>query len=500
MTHLNHDPIALSRRAFLQRSAAGVALPWLMNLGAMGEAAAFNGGAAVSDYKALVCVFLFGGNDYANTVITADTPSYDQYSTIRGGTSGIAIAQADLAATTLNPLVAPQDLLGASRTYALHPSMAGLTNLFNTGKAAVLLNVGPLVKPLTKTQYNSSDRTNFPRPPQLFSHNDQQSVWQSSAAEGSKVGWGGRVGDRVLAHSSSVNTRSLFTCMSVTGNAVLLSGNTALQYQVSTSGAIKIRPATDATVYGSAGVVTAIKALIRDNTRTHVLERDYNTVTARALDAETLVTSALALPALTTVFPSNNSLADQLKMVARLIKGRSTLGAQRQVFMVSLGGFDLHDNLISQQPTLMDRVSKAMTAFYDATVELGVQNQVTAFTASDFGRTLASNGDGSDHGWGGHHLIVGGAVNGQRYYGTPPPVSVGSTAAPADQWHVGQGRLLPTTSVDQYAATLARWFGVDDSEMTNVVPNIAIYPSATGYDLTWSGGTLNFPRYLGFMS
>jgi len=467
----------------------------------MGKAAAFNAGGAVSDYKALVCVFMYGGNDYANTVVTYDPTSHSQYSTIRGGTSGIAIAQSSLTATLLNPLAVPQDLLSVPRQFALHPAMTGMTGLFNTGKAAVLLNVGPLVKPITKTQYNSSDRVTYPRPPQLFSHNDQQSVWQTSSAEGAKIGWGGRIGDRVLGHSSTVNTKPTFTCMSVTGNAVFASGSTALQYQVSTSGAIKIEPARSST-FGSTAVSTTINSLIRDTTRTHRLELDYARVTDRALSAEAAVDAALTSPTstgFTTVFPSGNSLADQLKMVARLIQGRNELGAKRQVFMVSMGGFDLHDNLISQQTTLLGRVSSAMKAFYDATLEMGVADKVTAFTGSDFGRTLASNGDGSDHGWGGHHFIVGGAVNGQRFYGIPPPVSVGSTSAYGDQWHVGQGRLLPTTSVDQYAATLARWFGVDDGEMSTLVPNISNYPLAGGFNLAWSGGTLNYPRYLDFL-
>jgi uncharacterized protein (DUF1501 family) len=175
--------------------------------------------------------------------------------------------------------------------------------------------------------------------------------------------------------------------------------------------------------------------------------------------------------------------------VARLIQGRSQLGVKRQVFFVSLGGFDLHDNLIAQQPVLMDRVSAAMTAFYNATVEMGLANKVTAFTASDFGRTLASNGDGSDHGWGSHHLVVGGAVKGRAFYGMAPPVSVGnSTSAPEDQWHVGQGRLLPSTSVDQYAATLAKWFGVANAELAGILPNIGHF-----------GGT-GYPVDLGFMA
>ena len=222
--------------------------------------------------------------------------------------------------------------------------------------------------------------------------------------------------------------------------------------------------------------------------RGHTLENEYNKITRRAIGAEGQVTSGLAGVNLATPFPALNTLADQLKTVARLIAARSALGAKRQVFMVSIGGFDLHDNLIAQHPGLLDKVSKAMTAFYNATLELGVADKVTAFTASDFGRTLASNGDGSDHGWGSHHLMVGGAVKGKALYGTAPPVSVGSTTAPEDQWHVGQGRLLPSTSVDQYAATLARWFGVADSEMAGILPNLSRF------------GGAGYPANLGFMA
>ena len=480
------QPHLHSRRAFLKRSGqlalTGTALPLALNLAAMGEAAAFD----ATDYKALVCVFMYGGNDYANTVVTYDNPSYNLYSTVRGGgagqtAGGIALARADLAATLLNPAVVPVDVLGQARQYALHPSMTGLAGLFNVGRAAVQLNVGPLVVPMTRAQYNSSNRVLNPVPPQLFSHNDQQSVWQSSSPEGSTIGWGGNIGDLALAG----NSNTTFTCMSVAGNAVFLSGDSALQFQVSTGGAIKITPATSA-VYGSSAVSTALNGLIRQ-ARTQKLENEYNRVTQRALNAEASVTAALSLPQPTTVF-ATDPLSQQMKMVARLIKGQASLGAKRQVFFVSLGGFDLHDNLIAQQPTLMDRVSSAMTAFYNATVEMGVANKVTAFTASDFGRTLSSNGDGSDHGWGSHHLVVGGAVNGNAFYGTPPPVSVASTSAPADQWHVGQGRLLPSTSVDQYAATLAKWFGVADSELPGILPNIAHF------------GGAGYPVNMGFMT
>ncbi len=475
------QPELHTRRAFLRRSTqlglAGTALPFALNLAAIGEAAAFN----ATDYKALVCVFLYGGNDYANTVVTYDDDSYNRYAAIRGGAGqaggGIAIPKAALAETLLNP-TAP---LAGGRQYALHPAMAGMANLFNTGKAAVQLNVGPLIVPLTRAQYSGSNRALYPVPPKLFSHNDQQSIWQSSSPEGSTVGWGGNLGDLAL----SSNGNSLFTCISVTGNAVFLSGDSALSYQVSSGGAIAIN-GVKSSVYGSTAVRSALTSLIQQPSA-QVLENEYNRITTRAVTAESQITSGLAGVTLATAFPGNNPLADQLKMVARLIGARSNLGAKRQVFMVSLGGFDLHDNLIAQQPILMRRVSEAMAAFYDATVELGVADKVTAFTASDFGRTLNSNGDGSDHGWGSHHFMVGGAVKGKAFYGKAPPVSnTNSTTDAADQWHVGQGRLLPSTSVDQYAGTLAKWFGVSNTELAGVLPNLshfggADYPTDMGF-------------------
>lgn len=487
LAHLEH-PANDSRRAFLRRSGqlalSGAALPLALNLASMGEAAAFN----ATDYKALVCVFLYGGCDYANTVVTYDDASYNFYSAIRGGSTaqgagGIALAKADLEATLLEPAIP----LPNGRQYALNPAMSGLANLFHAGKVAVQLNVGPLVVPLTKTQYSSSDRVRYPLPPKLFSHNDQQSIWQSSSPEGSTVGWGGNLGD--LAIASNTNANSLFTCINVTGNAVFLSGDSALSYQVGTNGAVAIN-GTKNNVYGSSAVKTALSQLVQQS-RSHVLENEYNRVTNRAITSESQLTSALAGVTLGTVFPTSNTLADQLKTVARLIGARTSLGTKRQVFLVSLSGFDLHDNLIANQATLLAKVSEAMTAFYNATVELGVANNVTAFTASDFGRTLTSNGDGSDHGWGSHHFVMGGAVKGNAFYGVAPPVSVGSTTAPSDQWHVGQGRLLPTTSVDQYAATLARWFGVADTEIAGILPNLRNFGVAAGRP--------DYPTNLGFL-
>ena len=327
---------AHSRRAFLRRSMqlalAGTALPTALNLAAIGEAAAFD----ATDYKALVCVFLYGGNDYANTVVAYDDPTHAAYSTIR---SNIALAKPSLTSTLLNPTTALAD----GRQYALHPAMTGLAGLFNGGQAAVQLNVGPLVAPLTKAQYQGSNRTLYPLPPKLFSHNDQQSVWQSSSPEGSTIGWGGNVGDLAMAS----NSNSLFTCISVTGNAVFLAGDSALAYQVSPGGAVKIRSTSDARTYGSSLVKDAMLALTQQG-RSNVLENEYNTVTRRAITSEGAVSAGIgsgAALATGTEFAeinalTNNPLASQLKMVARLIAARTSLGARRQVFFVSLGGFD----------------------------------------------------------------------------------------------------------------------------------------------------------------
>ena len=491
------QPEKHTRRAFLRRSGnlalAGTAMPFALNLAAMGEAAAFD----ANDYKALVCVFMYGGNDYGNTVVTYDDASYDKYSLIRGGgagrtAGGIALAKADLMPTLLSGFAKDGTTgLSDSRQYALHPSMTGLAGLFNTGKAAVQLNVGPLMAPTTRAGYNSGNRTTNPLPPSLFSHNDQQSTWQSSSPEGSTIGWGGNLGDLAL----SSNRTSLFTCISVTGNAVFLSGDNALQYQIGSNNAVKIAGATSP-VYGSAAVRDAV-ARLTQAASPQVLENEYSAITKRAITAETDMTAALdttksvanVYPAPFDVFDNTNPLATQLRMVARIIASRTTLGSKRQVFMVSIGGMDLHDNLIANQVGNMKRVSDAMTQFYQATVQLGVADKVTAFTASDFGRTLASNGDGTDHGWGSHHMVVGGAVNGSAFYGTAPPVSVGnSTTLPDDQWHVGQGRLLPSTSVDQYAATMAKWFGVAGSEMGGILPNLGRFAGNSAY-----------PTDLGFM-
>ncbi len=451
----------ISRRAFMHRSAqlaaVGTASTYAMGLAGIGEAAAFTAG---NDYKALVCIFLHGGNDHANTLIPVDGPNYARYSAIRGGgngSSGIALPHASLANTVLRQ---PDDqVLTDDMRLALAPTMPRMATLFREGAMAPILNVGPLVTPLTKDQFERGNETAYPRPAKLFSHNDQQSTWQSSEPEGSVVGWGGRMGDLAL----SSNSNAMFTAINMSGNAVFLSGRNAVPYQVSTNGAVKVRGLQDR-IFGS-HQGDAIRSLLSTH-HGHVLEADYATKTQRSLTYSSFINDALDVDNPNLDIVADSGLASQLSVVARLIAARRNLGVKRQVFMVSMGGFDHHDNLIGAHEGLLGKLDYAMNAFYRNTVALGVADSVTTFTASDFGRTLTSNGDGSDHGWGSHHFVVGGAVKGGRFYGRAPEISVTGN----DQ--VGRGRLLPTTSVDEYSATMARWFGVSNSELPSIAPNI----------------------------
>ena len=455
MSQFQHDQ---SRRAFLKRAGAlgmaGVAAPFVTSLGAIGEAAA----ATNSDYKALVCVFLYGGMDYANTLVPYDTAGHAQYLAAR---QNIAIQRDALAATALSPSAE----LRGGRQYALAPTMASLKPLFDAGRMAPILNVGTLVEPTTKAQYQAKS---VRLPPKLFSHNDQQSYFMASSPEGATSGWGGRIGDLF----QSGNGAATLTCINASGNAVYLTGRNAIQYATGTGGPVALLN-NASTLYTSGAAQQALKSLMT-TAPGHMMGAEHAAISKRALDTYAQVAGALsgAPTSVFPLFPASNTLADQLKMVARMISVSAELGARRQVFFVSMGGFDLHDNLANQHPVLMGRVADAMRAFHDTTVALGVSEKVTSFTASDFGRTLVSNDDGSDHGWGSMHFVVGGAVKGRRFYGNAPDIGNGT----ADD--VGQGRLIPGIAVDQYAATLATWFGVPAGELSTVLPNIGNYDAS----------------------
>ena len=462
MTQNKHSN--LTRRGLLKSTAAlalqRVSIPMATSLGLMADAAA----QSANDYKALVCIFLYGANDHYNTVIPYDVATHTNYYNIRKGTptagtvyDGIAIGRNALSATALSTA------LSDGRQMALNPEMSALKTLFENKRTSILMNVGPLVVPTSRIQYENKS---VPLPPKLFSHNDQQAYWQSSfQTEGGAKGWGGRAADLLLSN----NSKSTLTCISINGNALFLSGQNAISYQMSSTGATTINAIKGKSLFGSANCAAALQTLITQQSSLPMAS-DYTTVTKRALDTYDGIVAAIGATAsasMNALFPSSatNTLSAQLKMVARMIEQQATFGMKRQVFMVGMGGFDLHDFLATQHPPLLQKLSSAMKEFDDAMTSLGKGSQVTAFTASDFGRTLTSNGDGSDHGWGSHHFVMGGAVNGGKFLGTAPEIGL------THNQQVGSGRLLPSTAVDQLGAELAAWFGVSATDVKTVLPN-----------------------------
>ena len=447
-----HTP---ARRAFLRQLATygtlGAASRLALPLSLLGTAAA----EAATDYKALVCVYLHGGNDYANTVVPFDSPNYALYSSLR---SSLALPASSLSATALNP----RNALAGGARFALAPALAPIKGLFDAGQLSVLLNIGTLIAPTTKAQYTANS---VPLPPRLFSHIDQQNYAQTLISD-QATGWGGRIEDLLMTS----NSNATFSAISATGNSVFLSGRSATQYQVSPNGAVAIN-GLGGKVFGSSAVGTALQSLITAS-RTHPIENVISTMTRRSISAQSAVSGAIGTSSpFASLFPTGNSLAAQLQIVARLINARAALGAGRQVFLVSLGGFDLHDHLSAQHPILMDTLGHALASFQAAVTQMNLGNNVITFTASDFGRTLTSNGDGSDHGWGSHHFLMGGAIHGGQVLGTPPVLA---SNGPND---VGQGRLIPALAWDQLAGSLGTWFGASASQLATVLPNLRNFSS-----------------------
>ena len=439
----------LNRRDFLV--ASGAAATTFAATPGISFAQGMGGGAPFSDYRALVCVFLFGGNDSFNMLVPRSNAEYAVYAQSR---QNLAIDQADLLA--INPAV-PDGV-----DYGIHPSMPGLHGLFEAGAAAFVNNVGPLIEPTTKDQYFSGS---VALPPQLFSHNDQQDQWQSlKGITQSATGWAGRMADLIRLSASD---QRMATNASLFGSNLLQSAEETVAYVMGPSGPVSFAGFSSDPNQPGWLQREAFRRLL-DVDYGSVYERAFADVQRRAIDAVDDINAALddaSLPPITTPFPQSQ-LGAQLQTVARLVNARNLLGMNRQVFFVAAGGFDSHDNQNQDQPNLLGGVSDAMTAFYDAMVELNVSDQVTQFTQSDFGRTLTSNGDGTDHAWGGNQLVIGDAVDGRRLFGNYPLLEIGGDE------DVGGGRFIPSTSADQYAATLAAWWGIDDADLEIVAPNL----------------------------
>jgi uncharacterized protein (DUF1501 family) len=445
----------IPRRTFLRQAACAAVgttsiASTIWNLRAVNAAAAQAMTTTSNEFRALVCLFLYGGNDANNMIVPRDAANYASYSSARGP---LALAQESLLPIT------PSTPDSQGRLFGLHPSMTDLQTLFNTDKKlAILANVGTLVEPTTRANYlNGSAKL----PPQLFSHADQQVEWQTGWPDAPPTsGWGGRLSDLLTSFNDS---SAISMSISLGGSNTFQVGRQVTEYQVSTGGSVGLSG-----FGGNHGAIRyqAVQDML-NLPRQNLFEAEFAKITNRAITNNVLVTNALSGVTVNTPFPANSNLGDELKMIAQMIAARQALGMRRQIFFCSVGGYDTHSNELSSQSDLLTELSQCMNAFYRATEELGIADRVTLFTASDFGRTFQSNGSGADHAWGSHALVMGGSVKGGDIYGAYPTLALNG---PDD---IGEGRWVPTTAVDEYSATLAKWYGVSSpTDLVSVLPNI----------------------------
>jgi len=447
----------MQRRRFLQHAGA------LAGGAALGELGIFASRAAsASDYKALVCIFLYGGNDTNNMIVPLDTAGYAIYAQTR---SYLALPQADLL---------PLAVAGGAPQYGLHPALPGLQSLWASGNLAVVANVGTLVQPLTKAEYLS---TTTIKPQSLFSHIDQQHQWQASisSTSSSNSGWGGRLSDQLAA----LNVNSTVPPMiSTGGNNLFVTGAASQALVIPTSGS-----------FGLNGFSNDGPDAVRRSALEQLLNVDQAinlTQAAQAAMSGALTSSAILNPILTktdatlsTRFTGlTSNFSQQMLAIAKVIEARSSLGASRQVFLATLGSFDTHTNQLDTQQTLFSELDAALTAFHGAMADIGTGSSVTSFTLSDFSRNFLPNtGGGTDHAWGSHPLVIGDAVIGGSIYGTMPTLELSGPDDASDL-----GRWIPTIAVDQFAATLATWFGADTTALATVLPNLSAFsPSVLGF-------------------
>ena len=450
----------LNRRDFLRTGVtAGTASVALSSFGGIAAAlssmqthAATNTG----DYKALVCVFLSGGMDNHDTIIPYDTSSYDRWAEIRS--TLVSAYQGKREQDQLLSLEASNVTDYGGREFALPPELSGIHGLFQSGDAAIVGNVGPLIEPVTATEFEA-DTVSLPS--RLFSHNDQQATWMSGAPEGAQYGWAGLFSDISLI--SGGNSDTTFANITTGGGELLLTGTNTAPYHVGVNGAAQPE------------IIEEYQGTFAERMRAHfrgepflpgsLLGQDINAKNQEAFDANEQYNEASGNSELSTEFPGTG-LGQQLKAVANAIAAKDQLGVNRQVFAVSLGGFDTHSNQaqnLSEQHGILD---SAIVSFHNAMAELGLNDNVTLFTASDFGRTLAINGDGTDHGWGSHHFVIGGGIDGQRIFGDIPISDFDH------ELDAGSGRLIPTMSVEQYAGALGQWYGLNEEQLSVVFPNL----------------------------
>ncbi len=503
----------MNRRTFLSASARFAGAASLMPFARLAHAVG-----PFADYKALVCLYMHGGNDSHNTII----PLGSEYATYAAARSALAMKNSiDAAADVATDPIFRRPLNGitvanvSGRAFALHTSLKNVATLFNADHAAVVANVGPMIVPTRKQDYQNGV---VPLPPQLFAHDHQEAYWKTLSNDLNPRGWGGRMAD--LMHSARVNGDSpLAVSMSLSGTTEWLRAQASAPYVLSPNRPRAMQAYRSWDTAPGCATCANTQAVFETQIarpRVNKYEDVYGDVLARAIDTQRFISAKLAaIPTFRADFPGTgadllpladpnspglaesndnvqNRLADQLRMVARIIAARKTLRAPdntlptRQIFYVSIGGFDNHGAEYETHAKLLAAIDSAVAAFYAKINALGDAQNVTLFTASEFGRTLESNGEGSDHGWGGHHFVIGGAVQGGKFYGAPGsngfPLVALNTAT-----DIGEGRLLPTISTEEYAATLGRWFGLSEAELKITLPNLNNFQQFAGFNVGFMG-------------
>jgi len=457
------------RRKFLNQFGLGCAsvgattlLSGITNMGLLNAAASANrtwvNQAVQGNYKALVCILLSGGNDSYNTLIPRDTGFYNEYASIR---TNLAIPQSDL--LPINPINSD------GNNYGLHPSLTKVKAMFESQKLSFVANVGTLIEPTSVSDFNNNKNL----PLGLFSHSDQSNHWQTSAPrDRSALGWGGQLADILASNNSN---QDISMNISLDGINQFQTGNTIQPYAIETTanGSVAILNSSNTGFYETLKRQTLDDLL--EQSHSNILETAYSNSIIGSKNNSLEFSAAISngTPFSTTF--ENDNLSKRLKMVAKTIAARNVLGMSNQTFFVQLGGFDTHDDILPVHAELLESLDNALDSFYKTMEELGCENDVTTFTISDFARKLVSNGDGSDHGWGGHAMVMGGDVQGQRIFGQYPDLFLGNSL------DSGGGRIIPTTSCDEYFAELALWFGASSGDLDQIFPNIGnFYDTSSG--------------------